>query len=296
MDLRIDCSGSRLAACRNRGADQGMFVWDLHTAQLLFTFGESLLKPINCLEGPLFSRSGDRVAVKTNVCHDIGTLWILDSTTGGVMYSIDDDRDQRMHWYLFVDDDKYIITSGHTSEDSPSIVRCWCASTGRRIASHWVESYHATVISSNAAAERILFGCVLDHDIASFDCFTAQGVHCRSVDFILKSDFGFADENTIVGVRSGYDGALPVLDLLDVVTGTVSEWPAFTERSYTTLYSIVANDASKILIAHVSRLYIVSTCQGETGEVISVIKDSLQEGNGRITSVYGVELDSVILL
>jgi WD40 repeat protein len=124
-DLKIDDSGVRLAACSKESGKHRLFIFDLDTAELLFVRHEPGLPQY--LGNISFSRGGDRVAFTANDFAEYGCLRILDSATGTVLCTIDDDDDHCVLSYVFVDDDRLIITCGRTSNEEPSAVRCWCA-------------------------------------------------------------------------------------------------------------------------------------------------------------------------
>jgi WD40 repeat protein len=124
-ELKIDDSGVRLAACSKDAGKDKLFIFDLDSAQLLFVRHEP--GPPLHLGNISFSRGGDRVAFTADDMDGYGCLLILDSATGTVLCTIDNDADHCVLSYVFVDDDRLIITCGSTSNGEPSAVRCWFA-------------------------------------------------------------------------------------------------------------------------------------------------------------------------
>jgi hypothetical protein len=114
-ELKIDDSGVRLAACSNALGKHKLFVFDLDSAQLLSVFIGIRSGPPLSLTNPSFSRGGDRIAFRANHYDVYGYLQILDSATSTVLCTIDDDAGHCVHSYIFIDDDRLIITCGRTS-------------------------------------------------------------------------------------------------------------------------------------------------------------------------------------
>jgi hypothetical protein len=126
--LKFDASGARLAACSNALRKNKLYIFDLDSAQLLSVFIGIDSGPLLYLANPSFSRGGDRIAFRAYHYDVYGYLQILDSATGTMLCTIDDDAGHCVHTYIFIDDDRLIITCGRTSRGNLSAVRCWCAS------------------------------------------------------------------------------------------------------------------------------------------------------------------------
>jgi hypothetical protein len=229
------------------------------------------------------------------VDHDlIGTLWILDSSTGAVICAIHDDRGHSVGSYIFVDDGNGIITTGCTSTGRVSKARCWCAVSGRRIKAHWANSYLATTVCANAAAHKILFVDCSGELGHRFDCVNSAGeLLCNGCLYVPGSVFGFVDEDIVICLPSSLGPGLPVT-LANFMTGTVSNFAVDTDDEDTIVYSIVENGASKILIGHRASVYVLSTRHG--GKIMKTINDSQRSNESIIRCTCATELDCVILL
>jgi hypothetical protein len=293
-ELKIDDSGVRLAACSKDSGKDRLFVFDVGSAELLFVRHEPV--PPQYLGNISFSRSGDRVAFTANDIDGYGSLRILDSATGTVLCTIDNDDGHYVLSYVFVDDDRLIITCGRTSNGEPSAVRCWCAFSGERVLGHWTESYQATTVSANYVWDKIFFGHYAYGygELESFDCVGSQGVlHYSGTAYLPGDVVGFVDENSVASVQ-WVAAASPIVTAIDVTTKNRTRFAAGTSQRLNAVRGVVSG-APMILMSQISSLYVVLARWGEEGEVLSILTDSLRS-NSKILSACGVEPNRVILM
>jgi hypothetical protein len=208
--------------------------------------------------------------------------------------TIDNDDGHYVLSYVFVDDDRLIITCGPTSNGEPSPVRCWCAFSGEIVLGHWTESHQATTVSTNYAGDKIFFGRHAYGELESFDCFSSHGVlYYSGILNLLGTVVGFVDENSVASMQ-WVEGASPIVTAIDATTGNRSRLAAGTSQRLDAVRGVVSG-APMILMSQMSSLYVVLARWGEEGEVLSILTDSLRS-NSKILSACGVEPNRVILM
>jgi hypothetical protein len=225
-------------------------------------------------------------------CNEDGALWVLDGTTGAVICGVDDSEDYTVYDYMFIEDDTRIITSGDASSGSLTSIRCFCAISGHRIRAHWAEANNGKFVCGNFTADKIVFSCLPNGRDSCIECVAPQGVEIYSGKLSVPGSlFFFTDENTVASVSSFFGSRLPVISLVNIATGEVSQFTAETGPD-----SVVGNGGSKILIGHGAGVYVISTCPGEVGKVLRVIEEPPRDDKNRVMCTCGVDLDSVILM
>jgi hypothetical protein len=149
----------------------------------------------------------------------IGALWILNSTTGEILFSFEV-RGHCIYSLAFVDNDRFIITSGSTTTGDPGPAMCWCAYTGRAVMGHWMESHFATELKTDASGSLIYIARFPDDPVDNtYDCVTADGDVGRSGNLAFSGISGFISEST----KAFRDGSETYVAMLDLITGTVFE-------------------------------------------------------------------------
>jgi WD40 repeat protein len=290
-DVGVDVSGSLLTVRSNQEFEHKVFVWNLASGQLLYVFGEFEVKLSSFIARSLFSCKGHMMAVNVEDFSGDGACHVLESTTGAIICSIKEDHGRSITSYIFVDDDNYIITC----EFRETGARCWSAHSGQRVKSHWAESFTATVVCTNASADKIFFLAGRNN---SYSCVTSEGeVLATGMLKLGGSLSGFINEDTVIFVDTfGISDVKSAISLVNVVTGSVSKYSTNAPRQRFAVRSSVGNAASKILIGHGLRVHVVSARHDGVGETMGIIEDSLRSSAGRVVAACGVELDCVVLM
>jgi hypothetical protein len=293
--LCIDISGSLLAVGIDESWENRLLVWDLTAAELLFNFDEYDCDFLYPLRHPTFTKDGQRVAVAALGDDINGFVFVLDAISGDLMCAIHGDSSHSINSFVFVDKDRRILTGAYTWGSDPSFGRCWCAFTGE-IQNHWIGSQLVTHVFASPVADTIFYGSY-PYSLKPkhrYSCRTAEGT-CRSGECNLAHVTGFVDESHVVTIDT-VGRSVPIIELLDLETGSLSKTPAKTARCRFLLSSsrcAVANGAGKVLLAHKSSINVISTQQAEIGDVVVVIEDPCRIS---ITCLYGVELKGATIL
>jgi hypothetical protein len=305
-EMAIDISGSRLAACSNHFRGHKLFIWDLKTNKVLFHLREIGDDAYNRLSLPSFTKNGSAFVHLSKNAEIYSSLYIINSTTARYICAIDSDPDHCIDEYILVDDDRHILTSGHTQTGELSSPRCWCVATGKRVEGHWTGSHIASSMNTNAAADKILFRCYnyyeksRDDDTVkaprrnkrpSFCCVSSLGeVRCSGDLSMGYDEMDFADENTVVTVSVVQSDGFPKFTLLDVSTGATSESAAATKFNFNPACCFVGNGASKVILAEETGIHVLSTQRDEIGAAVVCLEDTREFKGRRIMCAYGVEL------
>jgi hypothetical protein len=222
--LSIDSVGSRLAVVNSCQVSRKVFVWDLNVGSLLFVFdGTKTVPSLSELGRSSFTKNGDRIAFPSLTKHRRTLVWVLDSNTGQIIFSLGDYDDHSISSCVFTDCDTHIITCGLSLPGKIGFCRCWCAFTGERTAGHWIEAHLATNVVVNNSETLFFIGRFPeDEENASFDCLNGEGLLCYSSE--LESDCRYLDfvgDDTVAGIFMS-DNLIYTIRLRNILTGVTS--------------------------------------------------------------------------